>query len=129
MLGRRALLIAVLVPALVLAACGSSAQHYSAQRFKTCLSARHVRVTITRDKRTSSTSVLVWNPTFAEWVYFFGSPAAAGAERSKLESDSPQTRPALKGLFRTQRSNVLIFAPAQADWLSPIKGCLQNAQA
>jgi hypothetical protein len=129
MLCKRALSVAAVGPAaLALAACGSTAHHYSAERFKHCLTTQHVDVTLTRDASSASTAALVWRPTFAEWVYFFRTPEAATAERAKLKASHVRTRRVLLRLFRAQRSNVLIFAPARKDWLSPIRRCLQRAQ-
>src|SRR5712691_11488758 len=123
---RRALSVAIVgQAALGLAACGNPDHHYSAERFKRCVaSTQHAKVTLTRDTRTAATAALVWQPTFAEWVYFFRTPEAASAERAKLKSARTRGSRLLFRLLRTQRSNVLIFAPEQANWLSPIKGCL-----
>jgi hypothetical protein len=109
---------------------GSSAhRNYSAERFKACLVARHVDVTLTKDANSGSTAALIWRTAFAEWVYFFRTPEAATAERAKLKSSPARTHRALFRLFRTQRSNVLIFAPARKDWFSPIGRCLRRARA
>jgi hypothetical protein len=130
MLRRPALSIAAVGPAaLIIGACGSTAHHhYSAERFKRCLATQHVDVTLTRDANSGSTAALVWQPTFAEWVYFFRTPEAATAERAKLKSSSARTHRALFRLFRTQRSNVLIFAPPRKDWFAPVGPCLQRAR-
>jgi hypothetical protein len=129
MLPSRALLVAIVGPAaLLLAACGNSASHYSAERFKRCLVAQHVDVTLTRDVGTESTAAQVWQPRFAEWVYFFKTPEAAQAERVRLWSAKGQRRRLLAQLLRTQQSNVLVFAPEHHDWFSPIKGCLHDAR-
>jgi hypothetical protein len=106
-----------------------TAPHYSAKRFKHCLVAQHVDVTLTRDASSASTAALIWLPTFAEWVYFFRTPEAATAERVKLKSSIVRARRTFFRLFRAQRLNVLIFAPARKEWLSPIGLCLQHARA
>jgi hypothetical protein len=114
--------------AFVVAACGGTAHHYSAERFKRCLATQHVDVALTRDASSSSTAALVWLPTFAEWVYFFRTPEAATAERGKLKASTLRAHRRLFRVFRGQRSNVLIFAPAQRDWLAHIEPCLRRAQ-
>ena len=121
--------VAALGPAaLILTACGSTAHHYSAERFKHCLATQQVDVTLTRDASSASTAALVLRRTFAEWVYFFRTPEAATAEHAKLKSSHVRTRRVFFQLFRAERSNVLIFAPGRKDWLSPIRRCLQRAQ-
>ena len=130
MLSARARSVAAVAPAvLVLGACGGTAHHYSAERFKHCLATQRVDVTSTRDASSASTAALVWLPTFAEWVYFFRTPEDATAERAKLKSSTVRAHQTLFRLFRAQRSNVLIFAPARKDWLSPIGPCLQHTRA
>src|SRR4051794_32238223 len=122
MLRRPALSVAAVgTSALIIAACGSRTHHhYSAERFKTCLATKGVDVMLTRDASSYSTVALVSRPSFAEWVYFFRTPKAATAERAKLKSSPARTHRALLRLFKTQRSNVLIFAPARKDWFSTI---------
>jgi hypothetical protein len=106
-----------------------TAPRYSAKRFKHCLVTQHVDVTLTRDASSASTAALIWLPTFAEWVYFFRTPEAATAERVKLKSSIVRAHRTFFRLFRAQRLNVLIFAPARKEWLSPIGPCLQHARA
>lgn len=130
MLARQALTLGVLGAAtLFVAACGSSTNHYSAERFKRCMAGQHVDVFLTRDAATQSTAALVWEPTFAEWVYFFKTPGAAAAERAKLRSAIGRSGRKLARLLRTRRSNILIYAPARQDWFSPIQSCLKDARA
>jgi hypothetical protein len=63
MLGRRAPSVAVAgLAVLLVAACGSSAHHYSADRFKRCLATHDVDVSLTEDVRTKSMAALVWQP-------------------------------------------------------------------
>lgn len=130
MLRKPALSVAVFGPAaLIIGACGSTAHHhYSAERFKACLATQGVDVMLTRDAGSHSTAALVSRPSFAEWVYFFRTPEAATTERAKLNSSPARTQRVLSRLFRTQRSNVLIFAPARKDWFSPIGRCLQRTR-
>jgi hypothetical protein len=114
--------------AFAVAACGGTAHHYSAERFKRCLATQHVDVALTRDARSSSTAALVSLPTFAEWVYFFRTSEAATAERGKLKASTLRAHRIFFRLFKSQRSNVLIFAPAQRDWLAHIEPCLRRAR-
>jgi hypothetical protein len=99
-------------------------QHYSAEKFKRCMVSEDADITLTRDASEGSTVALLWWPTFAEWVYFYKTTDGASAARATLKSHSRD----LRQLFRTQRSNTLVFAPAQKDWFSPIKGCLKRAR-
>ena len=114
--------------AFVVAACGGTAHHYSAERFKRCLATQHVNVALTRDATSSSTAALVWLPTFAEWVYFFRTPEAAAVERGKLKRSTLAAHRTVFRLFKAQRSNVLIFAPERRGWLSHIERCLKRSQ-
>lgn len=126
---RRALSLTALGSmAFVVAACGGTAHHYSAERFKRCLATQHIDVALTRDASSSSTAALVWLPKFAEWVYFFGTPGAATAARAKLKASTLRAHRIFFRLFKAQRSNVLIFAPARRDWLSHIEPCLKRAR-
>jgi hypothetical protein len=115
--------------AFVVAACGGTAHHYSAERFKRCLATQQVDVGLTRDASSSSTAALVSLPTFAEWVYFFRTPEAATAERGKLKASTLPAHRTFFRLFKAQRSNVLIFAPERRDWLSHIEPCLKRSLA
>jgi hypothetical protein len=89
---------------------------------------QHAQLTLTHDASWASTVALVMEPTFAEWVYFFKTTEAASAARKKLQSETGRNRWVLRQLLRTQRSNALVFAPAQRDWFTPIKHCLDRSQ-
>jgi hypothetical protein len=115
--------------AFVIVGCGGSPHHYSAEKFRRCLVTQHVAVTLTRDPGSESTAALLMQPTFAEWVYFFKTPQAARSDLRKLRHSSLATQRTLARLYRTQRSNILVFAPAKSDWFSPIKRCLSPARA
>lgn len=128
MLRRRIFPVAVVAGAvLVIAACGSSTHRYSAERFKQCMAGRHADVTLTRDVTSRSTAALVWQETFAEWLYFYRTAEAAHSDLKKLKTSSVAEQRRFTRLFKAQRSNVLIFAPAQSEWLSSIEGCLQKS--
>jgi hypothetical protein len=92
------------------------------------MAGRHVDVTLTRDVTSESTAALVSQATFAEWLYFYRTPEAAHTDLNKLKTSSVAEQRRFSQLFKAQRSNVLIFAPAQAEWLSSIEGCLQKAR-
>jgi outer membrane phospholipase A len=70
---------------------------------------------------------MMW-PTFGEWVHFYGTAEAASAERVRLKSQTAPRWRVWRQLLRTQRSNTLVFAPAQKDWFSPIRRCLERAR-
>jgi hypothetical protein len=133
MLSRRGSFVAAvgLVVGLV-AGCDSShdstTRHYSAEKFKRCMVSEHADITLTRNDRTASTVALLWWPRFAEWVYFYKTAGAASAARAKLKSETQRNHQVLLQLLRTQRSNTLVFAPAQQDWFFPIKRCLERAR-
>jgi hypothetical protein len=100
---------------------------YSAEQFKRCIGSEHGDVIALVGRKGYTATSMMW-PTFGEWVYFYGTAEAASAERVRLKSDTAPKSRVWRQLFRTQRSNTLVFAPAQKDWFSPIKGCLERAR-
>jgi len=120
--------VSVAVLTALLAGCGSTTHYYSAAKFGACLHRSHQAATLTRDRRTASTAVLIMSPAFAEWVDFFTTTKAASAERARIKAGTTNRLRAMSQLFRVQWSNALVFAPKQAAWLPPIKPCLDEAQ-
>jgi hypothetical protein len=119
--------VTVFALAVLLTGCGATTHHYSAEKFTACLHKSHQTAHLTHDQRSGSNAVAIMSPAFAEWVYFFPSIEQAGAERAKIQAGTPSQLRVMSQLFRTQRSNALVFAPRQAGWLSPIKHCLDHA--
>src|SRR5690349_5323283 len=106
---------AALVPcAALLAACSATTHHYSAERFNACLHRNHQASTLTLDRRSASTAVLVMSPAVAEWVYFFATTKAASAERQTIQAGTTRRLRVMSKLLRTQWSNALVFAPSRA---------------
>ena len=129
MLARRGSFAAAVGLAVLMAsACATNTRHYSADRFKRCMMRQHAQLTFTHDASWASTVALVVEPRFAEWVYFFKTTEAASAARKKLQSETGRNRRVLRQLLRAQRSNALVFAPAQQDWFAPIKHCLDRSR-
>jgi hypothetical protein len=119
---------AIVVLAALLVGCGSSTKQYSATKFSACLHRNHQAATLTHDRRTASASVLIMSPAFAEWVYFFTTTKSASAELAKIRAGTTKRFRVMSQLFRTQKSNALVFAPKRATWLPPVESCLQQAQ-
>ena|SRR5690348_6323586 len=118
----------VVVLAGLLAGCGSSTKHYSATKFSACLHRSRQAATLTHDRRTASTSVLIMSPAFAEWVYFFTTTKTARAELAKIRAGTTKRLRVMSQLFRAQKANALVFVPKRATWLTPIESCLHQAQ-
>jgi len=130
---RRGFFLVVVGLAVVLVAgCDKTRQddttHYSATKFMTCMDREHAGVAGAVSGKGYTATTMMW-PNFAEWVYFYETAEAAAAARVRLEPEriAPRRRELVQ-LLRTQRANTLIFAPAQKDWLSPIKRCLERAR-
>jgi hypothetical protein len=116
--------VTVVALAAVLTGCGARSHEYSAEKFNACLHESHQTATLAHDQHSGTSAVLIMSPAFAEWVYFFPTIGRASAERALIQV---ATANRLRPLFRTQRSNALVFAPKHAAWLSPIKLCLDRA--
>jgi hypothetical protein len=102
---------------------GSRSAHYSTEKFRACLRAHHLSGTQSNGPR-SSQVVLVMTPSFAEWLYFFPSKAIATDEWATLRGGTTRRERLLTRLFRVQRANVLVFAPASKQWRSAPDLCL-----
>ncbi len=122
------MLAAVGVVSLVSGCGGHHGTRYSAQKFRACVRAHH-RDAFQSPGPRSSQVVLVMTPSFAEWFYFFPDKTGAAKEQASLRAGTTARERKLARLLRTQKDNVLVFAPDSAAWRSTANACLATSRA
>src|SRR5712691_3320576 len=91
--------VTVVALAALLAGCGATTHHYSAEKFSACLHKSHqTATTLAHDQHSGTSAVLIMSPAFAEWVYFFPTTEQASAERALIHVGTANR---LRPLFRT----------------------------